>query len=189
MGFVKKLVSLVYNQNFIVYSKITSMFTKYGKFDFQAYRDGQQEYLVIKHQNFSGLKNSIVYVHSEIHECNPFSHDMCYCNNQMNMALKMIHESGGVVIFYSQNAHDIDGFLQEINARKLGVKKNVMTKAKINVSIKMKERKYHTLAFILENLKLSAIKLVTNDVKVIDITQQLGIQISKRVSSISFEYG
>lgn len=189
MNLVKKLVGLVYESNPIVYSKTTSMFTKYGKFDFQAYRDGEHEYLAIMSQKFLGLKDSIVYIHSETHECNPFAHEVCYCNNQMDMALKMIRKDGGVVIFYSRDGRDIDDFLQEINARKLETKKNVMHKAKIKFKIKMKEREYHTLGFILDNLNLSSIKLVTSDPKVIDITQQLRIKITKRVLNISFGYG
>ena len=186
---IKALVHFFYQKNLIKHSKIRKLFTKYGIFQTKIYKDGHNEHLVIMSRDFFDLKSPIVYIYSPTHECDPLDGDMCYCNDQMDIALKMIRQEGGVIIYYSGDVRNIDGLLEEIHARKLETKDDVMTKTKIKTYLNMDQRAYQTIGFIFEDLNLSSIKLITHDINVVHVTQKLGIEIIKRASVISFDYG
>lgn len=189
MGIMKKLIGLIFDRNPITHSRVTSISTRYGMYKVKAYKDVEQEYLAIMSRNFSDLKEPIVYLHSEFHLCDPNDDNSCHCNNQMDMALKIIYKEGGVVMYHSQDGRNIDGLLQEMNARKIEGEKNAMTKTDAKLGLTAFERKYHTLGFILKDLNLSTMKLVSNDPKAVDIANQLKIDITRQVPAISFGYG
>jgi GTP cyclohydrolase II len=107
----------------------------------------------------------------------------------MDIALKLLRKEGGVVIYYSQDMKNIDGLLQEINARKLETKGDVMTKTRVTSTLKSYIREYQTIGFILKDLNLSSIKLVTHDTNIVEVAQQLGIDIIKLAPTITFDYG
>lgn len=188
MQIIKQITRLIYGNHSIMYSRITSIFTKYGRYQVQAYRDEAQEHLAIMSQNFFDLTKPIVYIHADHHECDPHEEGSCYCNNQMDMALKMIAKEGGLIIYTSTDGKGIDGLLHEIKARKLETERNVMTKTKINLDLNA-TREYQSLGFILNNLNLSDIKLVTSDLRAVHVADQLGIDITKRTPAITFGYG
>jgi GTP cyclohydrolase II len=189
MGIIKKLIGFVFGRNPIVHSRVTSLSTRYGMYNVKAYKDVEQEYLAIMSRNFFKVSSPIVYLHSDYHLCDPNDDNSCHCNNQMDMALKMIYKEGGVVMYHSQDGRNIDGLLSEMNARKIEGEKNAMTKTNANLGLTAFERKYHTLGFILKDLNLSTMKLVSNDPKAVDIVRQLEIDITKHVPAITFGYG
>lgn len=188
MRILKKLTRFIYGTHLITYSQVTGIFTKYGSYRMQAYQDEHQEHLVIMSQNFSTLHEPIVYVHSDLHRCDPHDPQSCHCNNQMDMALKMIQKEGGVIVYSSSDGRSIDGLLSELKSRKLGIEENVMTKAKINLNLHT-TREYQSIGFILNHLHLSRIKLISSDLRVVHVADQLGIHITKRTPAIAFGYG
>jgi len=189
VSIVSELAHFFYGKNLIRHSKIRNIFTKYGIFKAKVYKDGRQEYLVIMSRDLFELETPIVYIYNETHVCDPLDDEMCYCNHQIDVALKMIRKEGGVVVYYSADVRNIDGLLQEINARKLQAKDDAMMKTKVKPVLKMHKREYQSIGFIFNDLNLSSIKLVTNDINVVHIAQQLELDIVKRASYIAFEYG
>lgn len=187
MNILKKINNFIYTKSEIIHSEITTVFTKYGRFQMKAYKDDTQEYIAIMSPNFFKLKQQIVYVHSESHHCDTVNESSCYCGNQMEIALKMLQRSGGVVLYGSSEGQEIDLLLRSINTRNLnnaGGKKNSKVKFDVKDNIR-----YPSLAFIFNDLKVSTIKLITNNEKIVDTVEALGIEILQREEGISFEYG
>ncbi|MCH9813632.1 MAG: hypothetical protein K0U47_06770 [Epsilonproteobacteria bacterium] len=180
---MNKLISLVYGRTPIEHSNITSIFTKYGMYQAKVYKDAHQEYLALMSQNFFDLKTPIVYIHSDSYTCGHLA------SSQLDLALKMISKEHGLLIYYSNEGRKIDTLLQDINARKLQTKTDVMHKTDIKSKIKVYKKEYYTLSFILKDLNLSKIQLVSNDINAIESAVQLGINITKQVPTISYGYG
>lgn len=189
MSILNELAHFFYGKNLIRHSKIKNIFTKYGIFKAKVYKDGRQEYLVMMSRNFFELNAPIVYIYNEQHVCDPLDDEMCYCNHQIDVALKMIGKEGGVIVYYSGDVRNIDGLLLEINARKLAAKDDSMIKTKVKVDLKMNKREYQSIGFIFTDLSLASIRLVTHDINVVHVAEQLDLEIVKRASVISFDYG
>lgn len=189
MSIINELAHFFYGKNLIRHTKIKNIFTKYGIFKAKVYKDGRNEYLVMMSRNFFDLNTPIVYIYNEYHVCDPLDDEMCYCNHQVDLALKMIGKEGGAIIYYSGDVRSIDGLLKEINALKLEAKDDAMIKTKVKTDLKMNKREYQSIGFIFNDLNLTSIKLVTHDINVVHIAGQLDLEIVKRASVISFDYG
>ena len=188
MNILNKINNFIYTKNEIIHSEVTTVFTKYGKFKMKAYKDDYQEYIAMMNQNFFDLKRPIVYIHFDVHHCDMDQEMSCYCANQVELALKMIQKSGGLVIYASREDASIDNLLEDINTRRLDEGNGTRNNSKIKFSVK-EEIAYPSLAFILSDLKLKSVKLITNDAKVINIVELLDINIFKIEANISFAYG
>lgn len=189
MNIVQTIINTFSKKSHIICSDITNISTRFGMFQVKAYRDKTSEYLAVMSINFFELEKPIVFLDSDIHGCDPHSHDGCLCNNQMVMALKMIYKEGGVVMFHSSVAKDIDGFLSEIKARKLQKDNNKETLLNIDLGTNIPKGEYYTLASIFKDLHLSEVQLIASDIKDVMLVTKLGIKIVKRVAGISFDYG
>ncbi|CAA6804784.1 MAG: Unknown protein [uncultured Sulfurovum sp.] len=189
MGMMRELIHYFFQKDLIRHSNKKKILTKYGIFQAKIYKDGQHEFLVIMSRDFFELETPIVYSYSESHNCDTADHEMCYCNHQIDAALKMIHNEGGAIVYYSQDVRNIDGLLQELNVRALDSMDEVMTKATVKQDLKTYEKEFQSIGFIFKDLSLSRIKLITHDINLVHISQKLGIKIIKRVTFIQFDYG
>lgn len=185
---IRKLANLFNTKNKITHSDITAVFTRFGRYKIKAYSDDKEEYLAIMSENFFNLDEPIVYIHSDAHTCFSNSDETYFFTNKMEVALKMIHKFGGLIIYYSGEERSIDGLLQELNTRKLESDKNVIYTNNINLDERL-EIVYPSMAFMLQDLKLSNIKLISNNFNIIHDIKQLGIRIIKHETSVSFKYG
>lgn len=189
LSIIKIMNPFFYKKSLIRHSKIRSIFTKYGIFKAKIYKDKQEENLVIMSKNFFDLKTPIVYIYSESHACEAVEHKICYCNKQIDIALKMLRTSGGAIIYCSHDVRSIDRLLQEINTSKLEDDSDDVTKTKVKLGLKAYRREHQMIGFIFKDLNLARIKLVTHHSTTIDIAEQLGIEIIKRAPAITVEYG
>jgi len=189
MKFFEKLVGILTKKDLITCSNITTVSTKYGLFKIKAYKKDDREYLAIMSRNFYELKDPIVYIHSNFHIHNDPNSNIRYSNNGISSILKMIYKVGGLIIYPSKDGKSIDELLQELNARKLENQKNSIYKEKINLGFTVDDYECHSLCLILKNLNLSTIKLVSSDIKLTALIERIGINVTKRVPVIAFEYG
>lgn len=189
MLLIEKLFNFISKKNQLIFSNLTHVSTRYGLLQMKAYKTKEIEYLVLMSKNFDTSKDPILYIHSDLHGCDPHDQGNCYCNNQMVIALKTIQRGGGLIIYPSINGNSIDGLLEEMNATKLNLQENTMNKETINLNFKADSIEYHSLCLILQSLQLSNVKLVTSDIKTIAYIKRLGINVLQRVPTISFSYG
>ena len=99
-------------------SKIANLPTKYGSFKVKAYKEGCQEHLAVMSQDFFELDQPIVRIHSECLTGDVIGSLKCDCNNQLDLALKLISKEGGLVIYHRQEGRNI-GLVNKINAYNL----------------------------------------------------------------------
>jgi len=168
----------------IVESKIANLPTKYGNFDIKAYKDGSQEHLAIMSKNFKELKSPNVRIHSECLTGDSVGSLKCDCNKQLVLALELIAKEGGLVIYHRQEGRNI-GLVNKINAYNLQDQGYNTVEANIKLGFKADERDYSVVKYILNDLKLDEIKLITNNPTKIEYVESCGIKINKIKQSIT----
>lgn len=172
------------NKQTIIQSKIANLPTKYGTFDIKAYKDGAQEHLAIMSKNFSKIEIPMVRIHSECLTGDAIGSLKCDCNNQLDLALELISIQGGLVIYHRQEGRNI-GLVNKINAYNLQDQGYNTIDANLKLGFKDDERDYSAVGFILKDLNLKAIKLITNNPKKIKFVEECGIQIEERIPAIT----
>lgn len=170
--------------NEIVQSSVAKLPTRYGTFNIQAYKDGNQEHLAIMSQDFSKLDDPIVRIHSECLTGDVLGSLKCDCNNQLDLALKLISEKGGMVIYHRQEGRNI-GLVNKVNAYKLQDEGHNTIEANRLLGFKADERDYRVVGIILKDLEVTGIRLVTNNPAKVAYIETLGISIIQRIPSIT----
>ena len=190
MSVISNIVNFFLKQTPISFSKVTPVYTKYGLFQIKAYISENQEYLAIMSHHFFNVSSHIVYIHTDTYAHTHVQEDHgCYCDNQLEIILKMMRKEGGVALYSSQNKNSIDGLLKELNVRKLEAHENKTTRSKINLKLDAYGQAYQTLGFIFSDLGLKKIHLVASDTQVMDAAKHLKIDVLKNIAAIGIQYG
>ena len=180
----KFIEKIDFTKSDIQVSVIANLPTKFGSFYVKAYKDGCQEHLAIMSQDFFELKNPLVRIHSECLTGDTFKSLKCDCSNQLDLALKLIAKEGGLIIYHRQEGRNI-GLVNKINAYKLQDQGYNTIEANIKLGFKEDERDYHAVSYILKDLNVTNIQLITNNPEKIDFIEKLGINITQRIPSIT----
>lgn len=165
-------------------SNIAKLPSKHGKFFIKAYKQDEQEHLAIMSENFEELQSPYVRVHSECLTGDALGSLKCDCQNQLDLALNFITKEGGLVIYHRQEGRNI-GLLNKINAYALQDQGRNTIEANLELGFAEDERDYSVVKFILEDLNVNKLKLITNNPKKIEYIESLGVQIEERISAIT----
>ena len=172
------------NKQNIIQSKIANLPTRYGTFDIKAYKDGSQEHLAIMSKNFSEIEIPIVRIHSECLTGDAIGSLKCDCNNQLDLALELISAQGGLVIYHRQEGRNI-GLVNKINAYNLQDQGFNTVEANLKLGFKEDERDYKAVEFILKDLGLKKMRLITNNPRKINFFENSEIEIVERIPAIT----
>jgi GTP cyclohydrolase II len=172
------------NERVIISSKIANLPSKYGKFDIKAYKDGHQEHLAIMSKNLKDIEAPLVRVHSECLTGDAIGSLKCDCNNQLDLALELISKEGGLVIYHRQEGRNI-GLVNKINAYNLQDQGFNTVEANLKLGFKEDERDYSAVEFILKDLGLKKMRLITNNPRKINFFEKCGIEITQRIPAIT----
>jgi len=160
-------------------SEIANLPSRFGQFNVKAFKEGEKEHLVIYAKNLE--VEPIVRVHSECLTGDAIGSLKCDCRDQLEYALKLINEQGGMVIYLRQEGRNI-GLLNKINAYALQDKGLNTIEANHQLGFASDERTYEVVTFILDYFKIKKIKLLTNNPAKINSID--GIEILERVPII-----
>lgn len=166
------------------YSKIANLPTKHGSFKIKAYQDGCQEHLAIMSKDFENLEVPNLRIHSECLTGDALGSLKCDCNNQLHLALEYISKHGGLIIYHRQEGRNI-GLLNKVNAYNLQDQGFNTIEANNKLGFKDDERDYNSVAFILKDLCINRVNLITNNPKKIEFLNSAGIKIIKRIEAIT----
>lgn len=155
--------------------------TKHGTFKIKAFKEHHKEHLAIYTENFGEVP--LIRVHSECVTGDAIGSLKCDCGEQLDKALELISKNpdGGAVLYLRQEGRNI-GLLNKINAYNLQDKGLDTVEANHQLGFADDERSYEIAEFILEDLKMKKIKLLTNNPKKIESLE--GIEIVQRVPII-----
>ena len=168
----------------LIKSEIANLPTKFGKFKVKAYKDECQEHLAIMSEDFFEIEDPLVRIHSECLTGDTMGSLKCDCSNQLDLALELIAEKGGLVIYHRQEGRNI-GLVNKINAYKLQDEGFDTIQANLKLGFEEDERDYSSIEFILKDLEVTQLKLITNNPTKINFIEQIGIKISHRIPAIT----
>lgn len=165
-------------------SNIANLPTKHGKFKIKAYKQNNQEHLVLMSEGFEDLESPYVRVHSECLTGDTFGSLKCDCQNQLDLALKFISKEGGMVIYHRQEGRNI-GLLNKVNAYCLQDNGRNTIEANLELGFGEDDRDYSVVEEIFNDLGLKKIKLITNNPKKVKFIESLGVEIVERIPAIT----
>ncbi len=168
----------------MTFSKVAKLPTKYGNFFVKAFKDGCQEHLAIMSEKFNSMEIPNVRIHSECLTGDTLGSLKCDCGNQIHLALKYINQFGGLVIYHRQEGRNI-GLVNKINAYYLQDQGLDTIEANRKLGFKDDERDYTPIAFILKNLKVTKLNLITNNPEKIKFLKENGIIVVNRIKAIT----
>jgi GTP cyclohydrolase II len=146
--------------------------TKYGTFNIQAFKEGDKEHLAIYTKELP--PTPIVRVHSECLTGDALGSLKCDCGEQLQYALQLISEKGGMVIYHRQEGRNI-GLLNKVNAYALQDIGYNTVEANHQLGFLADERTYEIVEFILEYFGIRELKLLTNNPKKIESLRDIEI--------------
>ena len=159
----------------------TTVPTKHGTFQFRAYRDlvtGSEHLAVVSGTPTDGC---LVRVHSECLTGEVFESQKCECGPQLDSALNTINQYGGVVIYMRGHEGRGIGLVNKLKAYRLQEAGLDTLDANLALGLPADGRDYSAAAAILYNLRLQAVRLLTNNPDKVDQLTEHGITVLERV--------
>jgi 3,4-dihydroxy 2-butanone 4-phosphate synthase/GTP cyclohydrolase II len=121
-----------------------------------------------------------VRVHSECLTGDIFGSKRCDCGEQLDAALRMIGEEGGVLLYLRQEGRGI-GLINKLKAYRL--QDTGVDTAAANVQLGFPEdgRNYEVAREMLQQLNIPKIRLLTNNPLKVSALEKMGIEIEARI--------
>jgi 3,4-dihydroxy 2-butanone 4-phosphate synthase/GTP cyclohydrolase II len=141
--------------------------TEYGDFKMKAFKQitNNQIHLAIYKGNWKKDDNILVRVHSSCVTGDIFGSCRCDCGHQLQAALKQIESEGqGIVVYMNQEGRGI-GLLNKLKAYKIQENGKDTVEANIELGFQADHRDYGVGAQILRAMKVSKIRLLSNNPK------------------------
>ncbi len=164
----------------------TELATEFGILNMHTWNQRQgKETVALSTQNLDVTKPILVRIHSECLTGDTFNSLHCDCGQQKYEALQMITKSNnGVFIYHRAEGRGI-GLFEKIKAYKLQKERGLNTyEANLALGYGADERDYTSLKMVFDKLKITKIKLLTNNPLKIKGIEKLGIKIVESVPLI-----
>jgi 3,4-dihydroxy 2-butanone 4-phosphate synthase/GTP cyclohydrolase II len=157
--------------------------TEHGEFALFAYeRPGVAQLdLAIVAGDPEGAESPLVRLHSECLTGDALGSLRCDCGGQLDRALRLIAQEGqGVVLYLRQEGRGI-GLLNKLRAYRLQEGGLDTVEANEHLGFRADERDYEMAAFILRDLGVHQVRLLTNNPEKVAGLEARGVQVVERV--------
>lgn len=156
--------------------------TDWGNFNIIAYAtspDDLTPHVALVHENLDVTQPVLVRIHSECMTGDLFHSRRCDCGEQLDRALELAAEQGGVVIYLRQEGRGI-GLINKLKAYNLQDKGFDTASANTHLGFEVDARQYDLAVEILHDLGIRKIRLLTNNPQKIEAIEHSGIEIISR---------
>jgi 3,4-dihydroxy 2-butanone 4-phosphate synthase/GTP cyclohydrolase II len=154
--------------------------THFGLFELVHYQSKSLEALALVRGQPSG-DDVLCRVHSECMTGEVFGSLRCDCRPQLELALERVsREAEGVIVYLRQEGRGI-GLAAKIKAYALQDQGRDTVQANIELGFAPDERSYEVAAAILRDLKITSVRLMTNNPEKIQGLEAAGIRISEQI--------
>ena len=165
----------------VIFEVETTVPTAHGTFRFRAYRDrmtGADHVAVISGNPTDG---TLIRVHSECLTGEVFHSGKCECGPQLDAALDMIDEQGGIVIYMRGHEGRGIGLINKLKAYRLQEDGLDTLDANLALGFPADGRDYSAAVAILDDLGISKVRAITNNPDKLRQLEERGITIVERV--------
>ena len=104
----------------------------------------------------------------------------CDCREQLSLSMQRIAEEGGVIIYLRQEGRGI-GLAEKVRAYNLQDQGFDTADANIKLGHKADSRSYEAAAFILKDLGIKGLRLMTNNPLKVSGLKDAGIKVNERI--------
>lgn len=160
--------------------------TEFGNFSVIAYEDtgSGSEHLAIVRGDVEGGKNVLVRVHSECLTGDALGSRRCDCGEQLRTSMRMLgRRRKGVLLYLRQEGRGI-GLINKMIAYHIQDQGADTVEANLLLGFEPDERSYDAAAYILKDLGILSVVLLTNNPDKIESLRSLGVRVSGRVPLI-----
>ncbi len=165
----------------VIFEVETTVPTVHGSFRFRAYRDrmtGADHLAIISGTPTNG---TLLRVHSECLTGEVFGSEKCECGPQLDAALAQIEREGGVVIYMRGHEGRGIGLINKLKAYRLQEDGLDTLDANLALGFPADGRDYGAAVAILEDLGISAVRVITNNPDKLRQLTERGITILDQV--------
>lgn len=157
--------------------------TPEGEFQLHLYLDpaDDKEHLALVMGNVAQKHEVLVRVHSECFTGDVLGSTRCDCGEQLARSMQLIANAGaGVLIYLRQEGRGI-GLINKLRAYNLQDEGYDTVEANLLLGHEPDERKFTIAAYILKDLNINSIQLLTNNPLKIEALQAMGVKVKKRI--------
>ena len=172
------------NESLITEEVDVNLPTEFGNFKMKAFKQitNEQIHLAIYKGKWERDENILVRVHSSCVTGDIFGSCRCDCGPQLQAALKQIEsESKGILVYMNQEGRGI-GLLNKLKAYKIQEKGKDTVEANLELGFSADHRDYGVGAQILRAMKVTKIRLLSNNPKKRVGLHAYGIEIVESVA-------
>lgn len=157
--------------------------TIFGSYKIIAYSENisdQQPHIVLIHGNADFSSPVPVRIHSECLTGDIFGSTRCDCGEQLHQAMKIIEKKNGILIYLRQEGRGI-GLINKLKAYHLQDNGLNTIDANLHLGFQADERDYALAVFILKDLGIKIIDLITNNPDKIEAVEHSSITLRSRI--------
>lgn len=157
--------------------------SKYGSFELSLFTTNQdnKEHLLLTYGDVAHGDNILVRIHSECMTGDILGSLRCDCGEQLHTSMSQIANEGrGIIIYLRQEGRGI-GLIDKLRTYNLQDQGTDTVDANLALGHKEDNRSYEIAAYILKDLNIKSLRLLTNNPKKIEALHQFNFKITARV--------
>jgi 3,4-dihydroxy 2-butanone 4-phosphate synthase/GTP cyclohydrolase II len=157
--------------------------TNWGNFNMITYAESADERMpdiAMVSEGFDAQQTVTLRIHSECMTGDVFGSKRCDCGEQLDTALQLTAQQGGVVLYLRQEGRGI-GLINKLKAYNLQDIGYNTIDANTHLGFDADARQYDTAIFMLRDLGIHSVRLLTNNPEKVNALERSGIEVVERI--------